>query len=136
MSKSSFLININQSQSVKKRKIEDKLSDFTDLVHQGSPLFDNNICFNVQSSTEASKMYEVSIINDHNGIKFECNCGDQWSVVPKRDHCKHIGGVISNLIKIYVRSHFNKIDKIDKIDKTEVMDDNLENIIEKFKKLL
>ncbi len=131
--------------TVKKRKdIENKLSGFIDLVQptftQESTNFMNNcVSFIVNSSTDHTKMYNVSIINGSDGIQFECNCGDRWAVTPKRNNCKHIGGVISSFIEIYVKNHFNKMASTKRIkyhadtDVSHKPEENMNDIIEMFK---
>lgn len=61
--------------------------------------------FNVASSTN-QQLYRVDIRFD-NGFNFACTCGDQFGV-PTRDHCKHIGNVITNMMKTYVTLYTTK----------------------------
>lgn len=62
---------------------------------------DNQVNFTVNSSRDSKKKYQTKIINDSTGFRFECNCGDQYGV-PTRDHCRHIGTVITSMLKRYV----------------------------------
>lgn len=106
----------------KKRKIESKI-DSEKVIYSISTSLDNEICFDVISSTDKNKKYIVKIFNN-NGINMECNCGDQWGIKPRRNNCKHIGGIIGNIVKEYV------------LNNTKKEGGDMDDIIEKFKGLM
>ena len=119
----------NNKKLFKKRtSIESKLSNFDNLVKKPK-LFSikSSISFNVQSSTDSNKNYTVTIESNSDDIIFQCNCGDQWNIKPRRNNCKHIGAVISNLLKKFVQNH----------QQNDVIGDNdMENILDKLNKIL
>lgn len=127
----------------KKRKyIENKLSNCDQLL----PILNDKkskISFTIQSSTDSNKFYDVIILNTANGIEYQCNCGEQWNINPPRNNCKHIGAVLSNLLKTYVLNHHiimknnTKQLKINDNDTATHKDDlSIDDIIEQFKKFL
>ncbi len=148
---STFKVNISdnvskQTPSRKRKHIETKLSSCSELVKKEMPAVpltgENEVIFVVQSATDLQKSYNVKIVNDQNGVRFECTCGDQWNITPPRNNCKHVGGTLSNLIKEFVLSHAQKSSssKQAKLEKgTSVKfdeEEDMEAIIEQFKGLL
>jgi len=89
----------------------------------------NSISFDVISSTDGNTKYTVKI-NSLNGIEFECNCGDKWNIIPRRNNCKHIGCLIANIIKKYVNN--SKSNKNTQISVSS-NDDDVSDILDKLK---
>ena len=58
----------------------------------------NTTCYKVNSSN-ASKVYEVTLKNNMNKFTFNCNCGEQFKVGLKRTYCKHILTVMTNIFE-------------------------------------
>lgn len=152
---SSFQVSIpekvsKQTPSRKRKVIENKLSNCSELVKKELPTTpltcENEVIFVVQSETDSDKSYNVKIVNNQYGVKFECNCGDQWNITPPRNNCKHIGGTLSNMMKEFVLSHVQKSSssKQSKLKKgtnakfVEETDDeiNIDSIIDQFKELM
>jgi len=65
---------------------------------------ENSMSFPVRSSRDKTKFYTVRL---NNGLRFTCNCGDQYGV-PTRNNCRHVGTVITTMLAKYVNSHFKK----------------------------
>ena len=90
--------------SRKRKQIENKFTN-DDLV-QPSALQSNVVSFLVASSS-SDKQYIVTLKNSSDGVHFECNCGDQWGINPRRNNCKHVGGVVGTIMKSFVKTHMN-----------------------------
>jgi hypothetical protein len=128
-----------KSSSKKRKQIEDNLSNAENMVQKYCNDDQNNkITLSVQSSSDDNKTYNITILNTEYGIVYQCDCGDQWNIIPKRNNCKHIGATLSNLISIYVRNNFSvKQRKLNKNDIPKHVDElDLDELMDKFKKLL
>jgi hypothetical protein len=149
----SIQVNISEkssdpSASRKRKHIQTKLSSCSELVKKELPTtvsseLENQVIFAVQSATDPKKSYNINIINGYQGVSFKCDCGDQWNINPPRNNCKHIGGVISNLIKEYVMCHTlkssSKQQRLDKDVCAKIMDEvdiSMDSFIDQFKNLL
>ena len=129
----------------KKRKSIENKYDNEYLVNNYYNQSNNHISFIVNSQTNISNTYTVSINNGPNGIIFSCNCGDQWQISPKRNNCKHIGGVIGMLMSKYVNNHYSQkqlkttngshVKPIKEINSVADIDD-IEKVIRLFKDIL
>ncbi len=133
----------------KRKYIENKLNEIK-LLECDEP--NNQILFTATSSNDEYKIYTIYISNDPNGVKLECTCGDQWGIIPRRNNCKHIGGIIANLMKVFVQNHksntSNHLTKYKRpkclkstnevISKTSYIDNDIsiDELTEKFKQLL
>ncbi len=114
----------------KKRKhIEDKLNE-AELIQPENFMQESQAVFNVVSSTDDTKVYTVSISNGFNGIKYECNCGDQWDVEPRRNNCRHIGGVIANMMKIFVFNHNDNLKPRRKCKKLDSSNESMNKVMD------
>ena len=136
----------DDTQASRKRKtIQNKLTSCSELITNVQPDagVPNETAFIVQSESDKSKLYHTKVFNNANGINFECNCGDQWNINPRRNNCKHIGGMIANLLKTYVENHNKNGCKHQKNTKNsnarpydDSDNDDIDNIIDKFKNLM
>jgi hypothetical protein len=150
LSMASVQIHGKDLNSRKRKNIETKF-DNDDLVQTNTQAVET-ISFNVKSATDSNKHYQVSIINGiddstgTHGLNFSCTCGDQWNIRPRRNNCKHVGGVLGSLLKTYVKNHTNSSkQKQKKITagsnaqhKAEDDDDELDidTVIDQFKALM
>lgn len=106
-------VHINEKEiNTRKRKTIENNFDNDGLVQTNTNDLES-ISFAVNSATDQKKQYLVSIVNGINpntginGLNFACTCGDQWNIKPRRNNCKHIGGVLGSLLKVYVKNHTN-----------------------------
>lgn len=131
-------INTNVDAENKKRRVENRLSNHDNLVLPTiqKPSIYNKTSFVVKSATQRDKEYIVQIMNGYEGILFECTCGDQYHVEPKRNNCKHIGGVISNIIKEYVKNNYVVARNSKKQKNSNGNNLDIENIIDQFKTMM
>lgn len=122
--------------SKKRKNIEQKF-EHSNLVQTNTE--GNSITyFNVVSESNEKKHYIVALINGPNGIQFECNCGDQWNISPKRNNCKHVGGVVGNVVRTFVATHsYIKQHKIKANDSAKRINlDDMDDVIKEFGKLM
>lgn len=88
----------------------------------------DNICFIVKSTISPGITYNI-FLDFSNGVKMECTCGDKYGVTPRRNHCKHIGSIVGDIVKKFVLNHIEYKDPKDD-------DSNIDDIIDKFKDML
>jgi len=88
----------------------------------------NKLTIYVRSS-DGKKKYHVNICYTQQGIIFECNCGDQFGIKEKRNHCKHVATAIVQMNKTFLDSHI-KGDKIQAVDKNAIC--QIVDLLEKF----
>lgn len=109
-------LDLNLHNHKKRRVVEQNLTQYESYVKKPKiNLLQQEIRFNVDSTTEPNTQYIVGIQNQNDGIKLECNCGDTWSIHPRRNNCKHIGAVVSNILKQYIVNHNANTDEMDDI---------------------
>jgi len=112
--KTSIKNELKTTKPSKRKIVEKNLTQYDTLVKKSK--YDiSAIKFNVSSSTDDTKSYEVKIYNMEEGIKLECDCGDQWGIKNKRNNCKHLGAVVSSILKQYICNQNKKSDELDEI---------------------
>ena len=80
----------------------------------------------VPSQRHPNKRHVV-ILNDN--LQFECDCGDEWNISPKRNHCTHIGMVIGNMLRDYIKLTLGK--DAERVDLT-----NMDTLLKEFGKTM
>ena len=108
----------------KRQRIETKLNSKKCYV-KTSDQKKNAVVFDVTSATNNGTIYQINLSNTLQGVNFECSCGDQWNINPKRNNCKHIGSMLATLIRTYVQNHITTKDDI-----------NMDDLLDKFKTIL
>ncbi len=67
---------------------------------------ENELNFIVDSWKNDGSTYTVKITNE-NGINFQCDCGDQFSLPPRKS-CKHIANIIATMVQNYVEDQLKE----------------------------
>ncbi len=100
----------------RQKNMEEKFNNSISLFKDDQDVISNNeVSINVKSSRVEDTEYEVKIINDGK-IRFECNCGDQYDISPRRKNCKHIACVLVNFMKFFIEGSEEKDATIDDIN--------------------
>ena len=114
---------------INKESFKNMAKVFTRNLLDYSPLLKSNnalpstVKFQLNSSTEPDKKYNISFTNSPMGLILACNCGDQWNVSPQRNNCKHIGCTIANIIKTYLEN-----------SKVDISSSNIDELMDQFSK--
>lgn len=138
MSASALQMKVASKLDNKKRKSIEQKFNHSDLVQTNDE--PQAISFNVSSETDNTKNYIVNLINGSDGLQFECNCGDQWNISPKRNNCKHVGGLVGNIVKTFVGTHIatkqQKTKAEDNAKHIDMDDMSMSEVIEEFGKMM
>ena len=80
-------------------------------------------------SSDGKKSYSVSIEYGQNGLAYECNCGDQFSLTAKRTACRHVATAVLQLNKVFLNNHVKggKVQAVDQSTLSEIV-----SLLEKF----
>lgn len=125
-----------QRQNRKRRRVSKVINPKENLVEQDYQDF-SELTFTVNSSRDKNKYHVVKIQSTSSGIDMTCTCGDEWNL-PPRNHCKHIGNVIGNIMKQFVKNNFEQIDnrKRRKYNDSVYDENNMDQMVNLFKNIM